>query len=87
MNDNKFVTDERNVAVKAEVLNYDSLIADFNEIVSALMQKDKEYYGPRITAIVNKILGKGKKVSDSTPEQVELIKTIVDEIKDEYLSN
>ena len=51
------------------------------------MQKDKEYYGPRITAIVNKILGKGKKVSDSTPEQVELIKTIVDEIKDEYLSN
>lgn len=87
MNDNKFVTDERNIAVKAEVLNYDGLIADFNGIVSTLMQKDKEYYGPRITAIVNKILGKGKKVSDSTPEQVELIKTIVDEIKDEYLSD
>lgn len=50
------------------------------------MEKNKNYYTPYITAIVNKYLGKNKKVSDSTPEQVDLIKLIVDEINDELVS-
>lgn len=83
---NKFITEERETSVEKESLNYDELIASFNDITKSLMEKNRDYYGPRITATVNKILGKGKKVSDSTPEQVELIKTIVDELTDEFLS-
>jgi hypothetical protein len=46
------------------------------------MEKDAAAYGPKITFIVDKYLGRGKKVSDSTPAQVELIDQIVSEIKD-----
>ena len=37
--------------------------------------------GPKITAIVEKYLGKGKKVSDTTPEQAEFVSLIVSDIK------
>ena len=37
--------------------------------------------GPKITAIVEKYLGKGKKVSDTTPEQAEFVNLIVSDIK------
>ncbi len=38
--------------------------------------------GPKITEIVDKYLGKGKKVSETTRDQAEFISLIVDEIKD-----
>ena len=49
------------------------------------MNKDPQYYGPRITQIVDKYLGKGKKVSDATIDQVEFIDLIITEIKDELI--
>ena len=61
------------------------IIAEFQEIVGNLMNKDPQYYGPRITQIVDKYLGKGKKVSDATIDQVEFIDLIITEIKDELI--
>ena len=84
--DNKFITNERETFKEEEKLDYDTLIQQFNEEVSLLMEKNKSYYAPYITTSVNKYLGKNKKVSDSTPEQVDLIKLIVDEINDELVS-
>ena len=85
MYDNKYVTDERNVESVKKELDYDSVIAEFSDITMKLMTKDAPSYGPKITYIVEKYLGKGKKVSESSIAQVELIDLIVAEIKDELL--
>lgn len=82
MTNNQYVTDERNVEPIPEVLDYDALMAEFNKMAASLMSKNAEYYGPRITLAVEKILGKGKKISDTTLAQVELVNLIVDEIRE-----
>lgn len=78
----QFVTNDRNFVSVAKALDYDALLAEFNNLATSLMEKDAAAYGPKITFIVDKYLGRGKKVSDSTPAQVELIDQIVSEIKD-----
>jgi hypothetical protein len=78
----QYVTNERNNLAVEKNLDYDVLIAKFNELATALMEKDPAAYGPKITFIVDKYLGKGKKVSDSTMAQVELLDQIVAEIKE-----
>ena len=83
MHDNKFVTDEREVATTAQIFDYDALITEFQALVGDLMNKNASYYGPRITQIVDKYLGKGKKVAEATIDQAEFISLINTEIKDE----
>ena len=82
MTNGQFVTSERIAPVVAKTLNYDALLVEFNDLASDLMTKDAAVYGPKITFIVDKYLGKGKKVSDSTMAQVELLDQIVAEIKE-----
>ena len=83
--DNKYITNERAAAPVLKTFDYDALREEFDSIVTNLMQKDATYYAPRVTQIVEKYLGKGKKVSETTREQAEFIHLIVDEIKDELL--
>ena len=87
MHDNKFVTDEREMVAIAKNYDYDALIAEFQDIVGGLMNKEPRYFGPRITQIVDKYLGKGKKVSEATIDQAEFIHLIVTEIKDELVKD
>ena len=83
--DNKFVTDKREASPTTTIdYDYDALMAEFNEMAGKLMKKDATYYGPRITQITSKILGKGKKVSETTRDQAEFIYLIVGEMKDEF---
>ena len=49
------------------------------------MTKDQTYYGPRITQIIEKYLGKGKKMANVTRDQAEFVYLIVDEIKEELV--
>jgi hypothetical protein len=77
---NQFVTTERIVAPVAVEYDYDALMAEFQDMVGALMSRGTTN-GPKITAIVERYLGKGKKVSDSTPDQAEFIHLIVSDIK------
>ena len=82
----EFVTTERNIGPTAdtpELLDYDSLIQQFNDIAANVMAKDPSQQS-RIVFVVEKYLGVGKKVSESSYAQVELIKLIVDELKDIY---
>jgi len=81
---NMFVTTERIVAPVAVTYDYDALMAEFQDLVGTLMSKGTTN-GPKITAIVEKYLGKGKKVSDSTPEQAEFIHLIVSDIKSDLM--
>lgn len=80
---NQFVTDERIVPAPMQVTyDYDALMTEFETLVGELMNKNQTYYAPRITSIVDKILGKGRKVSDATPDQAEFVFLINQELKD-----
>ena len=79
-------TDERDnnyVDTSAE-LDFDELMKDFNKCIDEF-SKDEEkmgtYYAPRITQIIDKYLGKGKKVNEMNRDQVEQLALIVEDIK------
>lgn len=82
--DHKFITDERvNNNVAAPTYDYEALMKEFGDVVGTLVEKNSTYYVPRITQIVEKYLGKGKKVADATIDQVEFIDLILTEIKED----
>lgn len=84
-NNASLFTDEKVKAVEVVNYDYDALMAEFQSIVSVLMEKDNNFYTPRITQIVDKYLGKGKKVSEATRDQAEFIFLIIAEMKEELL--
>ena len=83
---NMFVTNERFDTPVIKEYDYEGLMTQFQDIVGDLMNKNPQFYGPRITQIVDKYLGKGKKVSDATIDQAEFISLIIDEINAELKS-
>ena len=84
-NNASLFTDEKVKAVEVVNYDYDALMAEFQSIVSVLMEKDNNFYTPRITQIVDKYLGKGRKVSEATRDQAEFIFLIISEMKEELL--
>ena len=82
---NKFITNERAAEVIAPTYDYDALMTEFQQITGELMQKDPTNYGPKIKEIVDRYLGKGKKVSETTRDQAEFIDLIVGEIKSDLM--
>ena len=82
--DGKFVTDERTIAPIAKNYDYDSLKNEFNDLVGMLMTKNQGN-APKISTIVERYLGKGKKVADTTPDQAEFIHLIVNDIKEDLM--
>ena len=77
----KYVTDERAVVVQREIKPYTELVEEFQTITKKLMAERGADFATRITAIVEKHLGKGKKVSECTDRQAEVIDLIVNELK------
>lgn len=84
--DNKYVTDERETASIVKEYDFDEYMKKFEEDVGILMGKDQDYYAPRITQIVEKYLGKGKKMSGVTRDQAELVYLVVTEIEDDLIN-
>ena len=82
-NNNQYVTNDRVSTPEVVEYDYDALMEEFQTIITPLMQKDPQYYGPRIVKIVEKYLGKGKKISDTTISQAEFVYLIVSELKEE----
>ena len=84
----KFVTDEKIVPPEAKKMEYNftELRKEFTDIVSKLIEEKGPEFAPKITYVVEKYLGKGKKVTDTTEKQAEFIYLINSEIKDEYLN-
>lgn len=79
-------TDERENAYKdtSTDLNFDALMDEFKSVITKFSEdeaKMAEYYAPRITEIVDKYLGKGKKVNEMNRDQVEQLSLIVDDLK------
>ena len=75
-------------------LDFDSLMKEFSDIIANIPgssdgkgetedgMKFREYWQPRISQIIEKYLGKGKKIKDSTRDQVEAIDLIVADLKE-----
>lgn len=80
----QFVTNESFKAPEVTNYDYDALMAEFKDIVGIVMGKNQTN-AVKLTAIVDKYLGKGKKVAEATPEQSELIYLIISEIKSDLL--
>lgn len=84
----KYVTDERTDAYDApEALDFDELMNKFNELVGKIQDAaGSEFatkWAPRITETVGRYLGKNKKVSDCTRDQVEQLSLIVSDLEDQ----
>ncbi len=58
------------------------LIQEFNEIAGGLADSNAEFYLPRIQSIVSKTLGTGKRISEATPDQSDLVEVALDELKE-----
>lgn len=75
-------TDKRDTVNQAPIsLDFDALMVEFKEVAGHLMEKDAEYYKPRIAEIIEKYLGKGKKIADCTRDQVEQIDLILYDLR------
>lgn len=80
----QFVTEERLMPTILKEYDYDALMTEFQKLVGEIMAKNQSN-APKITMIVEKYLGKNKKVSDTMPDQAELISLIVEEMKEDLL--
>lgn len=81
----EFITEEREELPEETTYDYDALMDEFKRLTTPLLKEDAAKYGPHLTAIIEKYLGKGKKVSETTPAQADFIFLINDEIKREVL--
>ena len=86
MTDNKYITNEKIKTPEVKTYDYEALMNEFQQIASELMAKNSEYYAPRVTKIVEKYLGKGKKISETSIDQAEFVSLIIDDIKDELVN-
>lgn len=80
----KYVTEER--VERSEVTTYDfeALMAEFKSLAETLMQQNQTN-GVKITQIIDRYLGKGKKIAEATPDQAELVYLIVNEIRQDLM--
>jgi nicotinamide riboside kinase len=80
--DGKFVTDEKiDNSVQVKEYDFDAMITEFQTLVEKIMTANQSN-GMKITAIVDKYLGKGKKVGDATPTPCEQIDLILIELRE-----
>lgn len=80
----QFVTNERDMAPIVKDYDFDALMNEFQNLASTLLQKNQSN-SIKITAIIDKYLGKGKRISEATPAQAELVYLIVNEIKQDLM--
>jgi hypothetical protein len=84
---NLFVTDQRQAAPIVKEYNYEALMEEFQTLVGKLMEKNAATNSAKLTQVIERYLGKGKKVSDATIDQAEFIHLINEEIKDVFASD
>lgn len=82
---NQFVTSERAAAPILKEYDYDALMDEFQTLVGQLMQVNSASNGAKITQIIERYLGKGKKISETTRDQAEFIHLIVTEIREDLM--
>jgi hypothetical protein len=78
---NVYVTNERQAPVTLVEYDYDALMAEFKDLVSTVMAKNQTN-AVKITGVIDKYLGKGKKVSECTASQCEQLELIIQDLQE-----
>lgn len=82
---NQYVTDEKQMVPIVKEYNYDALMEEFQMLAGKLMETNGAVNGSKITQIIERYLGKGKKIVETTRDQAEFIYLIISDIKEELL--
>ena len=77
-----FTNEVQNLNTTTLEVDYDMVMAEFNDLTQSYMAQDPTYYGPRIVEIVERHLGKGNKVGDCSRDQAQVIDLIVYDLKE-----
>lgn len=77
---NEFVTDEPIKPIEIATFDFEGLQKEFQDLVGQLMNINQSN-GTKITTIVDKFLGKGKKVKEAKETQAEQLDLIIRELK------
>lgn len=84
----EYFQEEQKEMAKTPDYDFDALMAEFKDIVVKVQkavgkESFREDWAPKITAITEKYLGKGRKVNDCTADQAEHVFLIVEDLKEE----
>lgn len=78
--------DEQQEQNKIEELNFNDMVAEFNNIINSLVEKDEikfqKEWAPKITLLTDKYLGRGIKVNQCSNNQVEALSLILSDLKE-----
>lgn len=78
----KYVTDEKlKVTTPDKEYDYDAMMAKVNDLIGQLMTINQSN-AVKITSIIEKYLGRGRKVADCTPTQCEQLELIILDLQD-----
>lgn len=78
-----YFTDEvKTISLEHEMFDFDQVMHETKDVINQLMETNKEYYAPRVTEIIEKEFGKGKKISEATRDQVEQCVVVLENLKD-----
>lgn len=78
----KMVTSEKPaVEIKTDGPDFSALKAEFDEITKKMIEEDKEGAPDKIRAVIESVLGPGKKVTGLQPHQAELLGEVITNLK------
>lgn len=77
-----FTSDRGNLFAGNTKADFDIVMSQFIKLTDTYMEKNPEYYNPRIVEIVERHLGKGRKVGECSRDQADLIDLIVYDLKE-----
>ena len=76
------VVENRSSELKVELPTYEDLMEKFSKVVNEKMEVNAEFYQPKIVRIVETYLGRGKKFTEASYDQIEQMSLIVDELQE-----
>lgn len=79
-----YVTEEKMQAPEIKEYDYDALMNEFQDLAGKILQKDANN-GAKISQIIERYLGKGKRIVETSRDQAEFIYLIVSDMKLELL--
>jgi hypothetical protein len=77
---NMYLTSERQTPTPIKEYDFDALSNTIQEVIGELMSKNQSN-ATKITSVIERYLGKNKKVSDCTPDQCEMMDLIVQDLQ------
>lgn len=76
-----FVTSEKMRPIETKSYDYDKMMAEIQSLIAAIMDKNQSN-AAKISFIIEKYLGKNRKVMDCTPEQCESMELILIDLRE-----